>query len=183
MGSLSIRHRDWHLDRSSVCRYRNRLELMAAAEQKQPAMSASDVVYVPWKDESQMPLVMGLIEKDLSEPYSIFTYRYFIINWPRLCFLEMHAGSGAMRGYIAMLAVDKSYRKLKIGTTLVRKAIEQMIEDGADEVVLECEETNKAALSLYHSLGFVRDKRLHKYYLSGSDAFRLKLWLTDKAVA
>ena len=24
---------------------------------------------------------------------------------------------------------------------------------------------------------FVRDKRLHKYYLSGTDAFRLKLWL------
>ena len=94
---------------------------------------------------------MGLIEKDLSEPYSIFTYRYFIINWPRLCFLvpqdtpqlwylsawwqamdgdkcigcvvnklEMHAGSGAMRGYIAMLAVDKSYRKLKIGASAQR---------------------------------------------------------------
>ena len=31
--------------------------------------------------------VMGLIEKDLSEPYSIFTYRYFINNWPSLCIL------------------------------------------------------------------------------------------------
>lgn len=146
----------------------------------------------------RVAMVMGLIEKDLSEPYSIFTYRYFIIQWPRLCFLamdgekcvgcvvnklELHAPSGAMRGYIAMLAVDTTYRKKRIGSTLVRKAITQMIEDGADEVVLECEETNKAALSLYHSLGFIRDKRLHKYYLSGSDAFRLKLWLTDKAVA
>ena len=49
------------------------------------------------------------------------------------------------------------------------------------KVVLECEETNKAALSLYHTLGFVRDKRLHKYYLNGSDAFRLKLWISEKS--
>ena len=30
---------------------------------------------------------MGLIDLELSEPYSIFTYRYFLHNWPRLCFL------------------------------------------------------------------------------------------------
>ena len=35
----------------------------------------------------QMPPIVALIEKDLSEPYSIFTYRHFINNWPNLCFL------------------------------------------------------------------------------------------------
>jgi peptide alpha-N-acetyltransferase len=34
-----------------------------------------------------MPPIVKLIERDLSEPYSIFTYRYFINNWPNLCFL------------------------------------------------------------------------------------------------
>ena len=33
-----------------------------------------------------------------------------------------------------------------------------------------------ALRSLYEGLGFVRDKRLHKYYLNGNDAFRLKVW-------
>lgn len=33
-----------------------------------------------------------------------------------------------------MLAVDKELRGRRIGTTLVEKAIEQMREDGADEV-------------------------------------------------
>ena len=33
-----------------------------------------------------------------------------------------------------MLAVDSKYRKLKIGSTLVRKAIETMIVEEADEV-------------------------------------------------
>lgn len=45
------------------------------------------------------------------------------------------------------------------------------------QVVLETEITNKAALRLYENLGFVRDKRLFRYYLNGVDALRLKLWL------
>jgi N-alpha-acetyltransferase 30 len=52
-----------------------------------------------------------------------------------------------------------------------------MINDNADEVVLETEITNKPALKLYENLGFVRDKRLFRYYLNGVDALRLKLWL------
>ena len=45
------------------------------------------------------------------------------------------------------------------------------------KVVLETEITNSAALHLYEKLGFVRDKRLFRYYLNGVDALRLKLWL------
>lgn len=148
------------------------------------------ITYQVYESELQMPCIMSLIQKDLSEPYSIYTYRYFIHNWPRLCFLSWHEERcvGAIvckldihrqnvrRGYIAMLAVDKDYRKLKIGTTLVQKAIQAMLEDNADEVVLETEITNRPALRLYENLGFVRDKRLFHYYLNGVDALRLKLW-------
>lgn len=82
-----------------------------------------------------------------------------------------------LRGYIAMLAVDEHYRKRKIGSNLVMKAIQVMIELNADEVVLETEVTNRSALILYENLGFIRDKRLFRYYLNGVDALRLKLWL------
>ena len=149
------------------------------------------ISFIQYRDETQMPLIMRLIQKDLSEPYSIYTYRYFIHNWPNLCFLAMADGDcvGAIvckldmhkkvtkRGYIAMLAVDSNYRKRRIGSTLVKKAIEAMVDDEADEVVLETEITNKPALKLYENLGFVRDKRLFRYYLNGVDASRLKLWL------
>lgn len=47
----------------------------------------SDIEYMSYKSELQMPDIMSLIQKDLSEPYSIYTYRYFIHNWPNLCFL------------------------------------------------------------------------------------------------
>ena len=161
---------------------------------EEPVQSESEtsISFIQYRDETQMPLIMRLIQKDLSEPYSIYTYRYFIHNWPNLCFLAMAEGGdcvGAIvckldvhkkvtkRGYIAMLAVDSNYRKRKIGSTLVKKAIEAMVEDDADEVVLETEITNKPALKLYENLGFVRDKRLFRYYLNGVDASRLKLWL------
>lgn len=106
---------------------------------EEPPKPAID--YREYESELQMPSIMALIQKDLSEPYSIYTYRYFIHNWPRLCFLALHEGRcvGAIvckldihrnirRGYIAMLAVDKDYRKLKIGTTLVQKAIQVRIK-------------------------------------------------------
>ena len=51
---------------------------MAATEQP-------EVVYEDYSDESQLDEIIDLVTKDLSEPYSIFTYRYFINNWPQLC--------------------------------------------------------------------------------------------------
>lgn len=43
--------------------------------------------FIQYESELQMPMIMKIIQKDLSEPYSIYTYRYFIHNWPKLCFL------------------------------------------------------------------------------------------------
>ncbi|KAH8419909.1 hypothetical protein KR009_003694 [Drosophila setifemur] len=163
--------------------------LQVVSQLPEPAISADNIVYKEYEAEHQMHDIMRLIQAELSEPYSIYTYRYFIYNWPKLCFLASHGDQyvGAIvckldmhmnvrRGYIAMLAVRKEYRKLKIGTTLVTKAIEAMLADNADEVVLETEMRNEPALRLYENLGFVRDKRLFRYYLNGVDALRLKLW-------
>jgi len=148
------------------------------------------IEFVGYKDERDMPGIVELIEKDLSEPYSIFTYRYFINNWPQLCFLannvdgkcvgtivcklDAHRSRNTHRGYIAMLAVEKTIRGKGLGKSLVHLCLERMREMGADECVLEAEATNKAALGLYKNMGFVKEKRLHKYYLNGNDAFRLK---------
>jgi len=77
-----------------------------------------------------------------------------------------------------MLAVDPKHRRLGLGKKLVLMSIEDMKKNGAEEIMLETEVTNLAALKLYESLGFVRDKRLMSYYLNGNDAYKLKLWLT-----
>ncbi|KAG8970145.1 N-alpha-acetyltransferase mak3 [Tulasnella sp. 419] len=55
-----------------------------------------------------------------------------------------------------------------------------MKRNGAEEVTLETEWDNTAALSLYASLGFIREKRLYRFYMSGKDAFRLVLALSPR---
>lgn len=45
------------------------------------------VELVEYEDERQLDDIMSLVDRDLSEPYSIFTYRYFLHNWPNLCFV------------------------------------------------------------------------------------------------
>lgn len=147
-------------------------------------------------EKKYLPSIQALIAKDLSEPYSIYVYRYFLSQWDDLCYmalspsssdligvivskLETHRShySSSLRGYIAMLAVSSEYRNQGIATKLVRQAIDAMIVRGADEVVLETEETNISAMKLYERLGFIRSKKLHRYYLNGNSAYRLVLRL------
>ncbi|XBJ15968.1 N-alpha-acetyltransferase MAK3-like [Triticum dicoccoides] len=150
----------------------------------------AEIAYVSYGGEQHLSLVMSLVDAELSEPYSIFTYRYFVYLWPQLTLLAFDAKDGkcvgtvvckmgehrgAFRGYIAMLVVLKPYRGRGIATELVTRAIRVMMESGCEEVTLEAEVTNKGALALYGRLGFIRAKRLYRYYLNGVDAFRLKL--------
>jgi peptide alpha-N-acetyltransferase len=96
-----------------------------------------------------------------------------------ICKLEMHASHSTptLRGYIAMLAVSAEYRGHGIATALVKMAIDVMANRNADEIVLETEETNIPAMRLYERLGFLRSKKLHRYYLNGNSAYRLVLLL------
>lgn len=161
-----------------------------------------------------MDSIIELIEKELSEPYIVYTYRYFVNQWPSLCFLayappsssssspipaaaaakgeergeeegegdggrqeavgvivcklDRHLkGSRLMRGYIAMISVKHSWRGRGLAKRLVGRALEEMVKNGAQEVVLETEADNIAALALYERLGFIREKRLHRFYLNG----------------
>lgn len=144
------------------------------------------------REDEYLPQIRELISKDLSEPYSIYVYRYFLYQWAELCFMALdaearlagvvickleHHRNGPLRGYIAMLATKESHRGKGIATTLVQKAIGLMIAKDADEIALETEETNAAAMKLYERLGFLRSKKLHRYYLNGNSAYRLLLYL------
>uniref|UniRef100_A0A7S1Z674 N-acetyltransferase domain-containing protein n=1 Tax=Trieres chinensis TaxID=1514140 RepID=A0A7S1Z674_TRICV len=253
--------------------------------------------FVDYRDESQLEAVMRLVGRDLSEPYSIFTYRYFLHQFPDLCILavpdvtpdiggappepigcvvckideeevagggiegsvsahgagvagddnalarekpdvemadaadseggdgqaggedetsnpppgsggegsttpsvvhltdatgdmdggDTEAGAALTRpttsstirrsGYMAMLAVDTSYRRSGIGTALVRRAVRRMQRRGCESVTLETEVSNEAAMRLYEDrLGFIREELLVRYYLNWGDAYRLRLW-------
>lgn len=52
-----------------------------------PGGEGGEITYVSYGGEQHLPLVMSLVDAELSEPYSIFTYRYFVYLWPQLTFL------------------------------------------------------------------------------------------------
>lgn len=41
----------------------------------------NDIEFTLFKDESQLEDIIKLIQNDLSEPYSIYVYRYFLQQW------------------------------------------------------------------------------------------------------
>ena len=151
------------------------------------------LTYKTYPGEEELMKIIDLMKEELSEPYPIFTYRYFVNLWPDCNILvydkDKFIGciigkcernkNKKMKGYIAMIAVDKSYRGKKVGRILTSLFIDKMKEYKAHEVTLETEVTNTAALGLYESVGFVRSRIMLNYYLNGNDAYKLKLWLNN----
>ena len=133
----------------------------------------------------------------------VFTYRYFLHRFPELCILAVDKDNPtepigcvvgkvdteettvngqvqkAQTGYIGMLAVNVTHRRLGIGTALVKQVLRRMKEIGCTSVTLETEVSNKAAQKLYQdTFGFIREELLVRYYLNWGDAYRLRLWFS-----
>ena len=54
--------------------------------------STHDLRYVQYhgsKESTYLPAIRQLISKDLSEPYSIYVYRYFLYQWGNLCYMVL----------------------------------------------------------------------------------------------
>ncbi|AAZ12300.1 N-acetyltransferase, putative [Trypanosoma equiperdum] len=183
--------------------------LVPLKEEEKAWQKVSDNKYIRYEqfdgDEEVMNFIVQLFTKELTEPYSSFTYEYFIFGWPDLTIVaygydgedvpdasvkgkrvgavvsrvsRKHIDS-PLRGYVAMFAVIPEFRGFRLGSRLVTLTIELMREKGCDEVYLETPTNNERALSLYLNLGFAKSKFLPRYYLDHSDAVRLKLWLKD----
>lgn len=155
--------------------------------------------------DTEMDFIVKLFTAELTEPYSSFTYQYFVFGWPDLCVTAYGVESSTvpdasvkgekvgavvsrvtrkgpgmpLRGYVAMFAVVPKFRGFRLGCRLVALTVELMRQKDCDEVYLETPTSNTRALSLYLSLGFAKTKFLPRYYLDHSDAVRLKLWLKD----
>ena len=46
--------------------------------------AGSSVVIRPYQDENDLPKIQELMAAHLSEPYSVYTYRYFLIQWGKI---------------------------------------------------------------------------------------------------
>ncbi|KWU45837.1 acyl-CoA N-acyltransferase, partial [Rhodotorula sp. JG-1b] len=160
------------------------------------------ISYRAYQGEQDLDVIVRLVDDELSEPYNLYTYRYFLDDWcvelsqayageipigVIVCKQEPHPKSSKsvpipdrpgerrplMRGYLAMLSTRKEYRGRGVGELFLRMSASWRCEP-VDEIVLETEADNTAALAFYAKMGFVREKRLHRFYLNGKDAYRLR---------
>ncbi|MEL9997977.1 MAG: ribosomal protein S18-alanine N-acetyltransferase [Sulfolobales archaeon] len=75
-------------------------------------------------------------------------------------------------GHIVSIAVHPNYRRLGIGTRLMRESMKRLKEYyNVEEVYLEVRVSNIPAIRLYESLGFKKVKIIKHYYLDGEDAY------------
>ncbi len=47
----------------------------------------SSIKFKTYEKDEELEDIIKLVEHELSEPYSVFTYRYFLTKWPKLCIL------------------------------------------------------------------------------------------------
>ncbi|KAG8981314.1 N-alpha-acetyltransferase mak3 [Tulasnella sp. JGI-2019a] len=112
-----------------------------------------EIRYRQYTTETDLPEIMALVQSELSEPYVIYTYRYFLQQWAHLAYIayttsspkpigvivskqEVHMSGTrgeANRGYIAMLSVSRDWRKRGIASGLVRLTVGAMQQNGASE--------------------------------------------------
>lgn len=125
-------------------------------------VAPEEIKYRQFVPKDGLETLVKMIETELSEPYSIFLYRHFVNDFPKLTVIALHEEKiigciigkieeekDGSKGYIAMIVVLKEYRKKGIAKKLVELFNERVAACGVFEVVLETECCNKGALRLY----------------------------------
>ena len=161
----------------------------------------SQFLYKTYPGYKQRQRIVDIMTKYLSEPYPIYTYMYFLDLFPDctiLCYDKnkndenneyfvagavvgnINKKPNKVQGYIAMLAVEEEYRKKGLGRKMVELLMDIFKKSyKVNEISIETEVDNYAALGLYESFGFVRTKMYINYYLNSNNAYKLKLFLDN----
>ncbi len=51
-----------------------------------------DLTWRCFESEKDLAKIMEMMKRDLSEPYPIYTYRYFVHQWPELTLIAEYKG-------------------------------------------------------------------------------------------
>ena len=167
-------------------------------------LETQDFIYKTYPGNHQRERIMELMTQYLSEPYPIYTYMYFLDLFPDctiICYDKnkkneknelyicgavvgnINRKPNRIQGYIAMLAVEEDYRKKGLGKKMVELLIDHFKKAyKVNEISIETEVDNYAALGLYESFGFVRTKMYINYYFNANNAYKLKLFIFNNEI-
>ncbi len=112
--------------------------------------------------------------KDFPEAFLVAEADEKIVGY-MMCRLEKGISSFQFkycnRGHIVSIAISPKYRRQKIGTNLLKKAVEAIKQRGIKEIFLEVRVTNSSAIDLYEKEGFTKTKVIPRYYRDGESAY------------
>ncbi len=77
-------------------------------------------------------------------------------------------------GHILVIAIRDGFKRMGIGTFLMKKLIDVYEKKGINKLKLEVRTSNIAAISMYKKMGFKITNRLKRYYENGEDGFVLR---------
>jgi len=156
------------------------------------------LTYRTYKGDQDLKDVQALFSAELSEPYQIWTYRFFSEPYPELtifceddgkmvgcCMAMLEPGktkpgeTSKLCGYIGMISTVQEYKRRGIGSHLYHMAEEKMREMGATVISLETETDNAGAIAFYEMLGFRKTREFRNFYMNGKGAVRMRKWLTE----
>lgn len=89
---------------------------MALPRKEERAAELRYIQYQHTLEAQYLPAIRSLISKDLSEPYSIYVYRYFLCQWAHLCFMVSQLSFGTLNPkYISGSALNLlTYAELRL---------------------------------------------------------------------
>ena len=85
--------------------------------------------------------------------------------------------SGPQQARVLMLAVDRRFRNMGLGTLLTQEFFRECAKKGVRQVSLEVRASNIGAQRFYQRLGFFVVRRLAYYYSDGEDGILMMRYL------
>lgn len=143
------------------------------------------IKFRPFRDDADLHAIRKMFAKQFSEPYQVWTYRYFAEQYPDLTFFAEKDGAivgccmcmmqpehkSVHQGYIGMICVDDDIKRLGLGKHMAELAFDEFSKHNADVIVLETEDDNWRAIAFYEKLGFYKSRHFFRYYLNGKGAY------------
>jgi len=112
-------------------------------------------------------------EKIICDCMKIGYHALVLKNAERLCAYAF-ASSAAEESHILNICVDPEHRGCGYAKALLQQCIATVMVHGAKVMFLEVRESNRSAICLYESMGFVEIGRREDYYRRKVDADKIK---------
>jgi len=147
----------------------------------------AQTVLIRKMEPADLSRVIEVERESFADPWSESAYLTEISNasayYVVICVDELIVGFAGMwvimdESHITTIAVDKPYRKMRLGERLLIDLLEESVERGAKRATLEVRQSNMAAQNLYIKYDF-KPVAIRREYYSNNNENAVIMWVDD----